>query len=151
MKTKEKDRFKKLAESVSAGGRVRSMRRFIQHGRVNTYKHCLSVAMLAYSMDHFFHIHSSEEELVRGALLHDYYLYDWHEKDRERPLHGPYHPKAALKNALEDFPDLSEKEQNIIAAHMWPLAPTRIPKSREAVLVCVADKIVSARETLFDR
>ena len=143
------DRFKEIVSRVTAEGHVKEMRKFLQHGRVNTYKHCLSVAHLSYRIDQFFHFHSNVEELVRGALLHDYFLYDWH--FHEGPLHGPYHPKAALANAIRDFEDLTEREKNIIASHMWPLAPTRVPLCREAVLVCVADKIVSAKETLFKR
>ena len=95
-----------------------------------------------------FHVHADERELVRGALLHDYYLYDWHEPHGK--LHGFSHPAVALNNAKRDF-DLSSKEQNIIASHMWPLTISKFPKSREAVLVGIADKLCSAKETLLMR
>ncbi|MBR0163125.1 MAG: HD domain-containing protein [Lachnospiraceae bacterium] len=124
------------------------MKAFIQHGSVTTYDHVLDVARLSYRINKAFRISARERELVRGALLHDYFLYDWHHWDG--PLHGPYHPKAALKNAKRDF-DLTKREENIIRSHMWPLTPLHIPKTREAVIVCIADKICSARETLFAR
>ncbi len=90
----------------------------------------------------------SETELARGALLHDYYLYDWHHC--ENRAHAVNHPVIALSNAVRDF-ELSRRERNIIASHMWPLPPTRVPKCREAWIVCVADKVCSLQETLFMR
>ena len=84
--------------------------------------------------------------LVRGALLHDYFLYDWHEKDRSHCLHGFRHPSTALKNARADYP-LNRIEKNIIARHMFPLTPIP-PTCREAWLVCIADKYCALQETL---
>ena len=46
---------------------------------------------------------------------------------------------------------LTRKEENIIRSHMWPLTFWHYPQSREAVIVCLADKIVSTKETLFKR
>lgn len=83
------------------------------------------------------------------AFPHDYFLYDWHAY-RGRPLHGFAHPKTALKNARQDF-DLTKKEENIIESHMWPLLPTRPPKSKEALLVCITDKLCSLHETVMKR
>ena len=34
---------------------------------------------------------------------------------------------------------------------MWPLTPTDIPRSREAALVCMADKMSSGYETVLER
>lgn len=60
------------------------------------------------------------------------------------------HPVFALEKAREDF-SLSPLEENAIAAHMWPLPPTRIPASAEAWLICAADKWCSLAETLWMR
>ena len=85
------------------------------------------------------------EELIRGALLHDYFLYDWHEKDAGHSLHGFTHPGKALINACEDF-NLTDIEKDVIRKHMFPL--TLIPpRYRETVIVCMADKICSVYET----
>lgn len=94
------------------------------------------------------HIRCSRRELIRGALLHDYFLYDWHIPDDENPhrLHGFYHPGVALRNALKEY-HLTEREKDIIRKHMWPL--TVIPPGcREAWIVSAADKWCSLLETL---
>jgi uncharacterized protein len=86
--------------------------------------------------------------LVLGAFLHDFYLYDWHESNPSHRLHGFHHPKSALKNACCRF-KLNEVEKNIIYSHMWPLTITKIPKTPEAVIVVIMDKICSIQEIFF--
>ena len=46
--------------------------------------------------------------------------------------------------------ELSDIEKDLIAHHMWPLTPCP-PHHREAWLVCLADKMVSTRETIAGR
>ena len=58
------------------------------------------------------------------------------------------HPSYAAANAKRDF-GIGEKEENIIRSHMWPLTVTKLPKCREAVIVCIADKLTSATETIL--
>ena len=90
----------------------------------------------------------NQRELIRGALLHDYFLYDWHDKDHINPLrlHGFFHPGIALKNASAEY-DLTEREKDIIRKHMWPMTVIP-PLCREAWIVTAADKWVSLMETL---
>ncbi len=95
-------------------------------------------------------IQCSEKELVRGALLHDYFLYDWHEKNAGHELHGFTHAAAALKNARKDF-QITEKEADIIEKHMFPLNLTKVPGCREAWIVTMADKYCSLVETIAMR
>ena len=35
----------------------------------------------------------------------------------------------------------------IIQSHMWPLTITKVPISREAIIVCIVDKIMAIIET----
>ena len=136
-----------IAEMENAA-RVPVMRECIQHGQVTTWQHCVRVARAAVLLGEALHLRVSQKELVRAALLHDYFLYDWHEPDHTK--HATMHPVFALKNAREDF-ELTPLEENAIAAHMWPLPPGRVPASREAWLICAADKWCSLGETLFMR
>lgn len=139
----------RMIEEMSKDHRTRRMKEYVQHGSVSTFTHCRRVAEMSCRMSELLHLSVSERELVRGAFLHDYFLYDWHAY-RGRPLHGFAHPKRALRNAQQDF-DLTEKEGNIIESHMWPLLPTRIPRCKEALLVCIADKVCSLEETILRR
>lgn len=123
------------------------MKHFVQHGRISTFEHVASVTRLSFYLNRRFHIGASDRELVRGAFLHDFYLYDWHDGTSHERLHGFHHPAVALKNAMQRYA-LSPVEQNIIQSHMWPLTLFSVPKCRAAVIVCLADKICSAYETI---
>lgn len=94
-----------------------------------------------------FHIHVDAKSLICGAFLHDFYLYDWHKADDSHHLHGFHHPAVALQNAREYFHPNSI-EEDIIVNHMWPLTLTKIPRSCEAIIVCLVDKWCSVCETL---
>ncbi|MBQ1521783.1 MAG: phosphohydrolase, partial [Erysipelotrichaceae bacterium] len=83
-------------------------------------------------------------------LLHDLYLYDWHDKPysiKIFEMHGYTHPEEARKNAVRIF-NVDEKIQKVIKSHMWPLTLRSFPDSREAAIVCIADKLVATRETI---
>ena len=133
------------AAELEAAGRLSLLKEYRQHGSTTVYDHVLSVASTALRLARRMRLRIDEDSLIRGALLHDYFLYDWHVRDPERPLHGFYHPKAALKNASEDF-RLNHRECNIIRRHMFPLTPVP-PATKEGLLVCLADKLCALRET----
>ena len=142
---KEFARFMQLAKPIAGDARVRKMGDFIQHGEKNTYDHCLSVAYTAFLLNRRLHIGADEESLVKAAILHDYFLYDWH--TRGDKLHGYHHPKIAGENARNDF-NISDKEKMMIETHMWPLTLFHIPRSKEAWLLTTADKICSSKEVI---
>ncbi len=117
---------------------------FIQHGSISCYDHSLNVAKKSLIIAGFLliFIKINEKSLIRGALLHDYFLYDWHKS--EHRLHGFFHAKRALKNAESDF-KLNDIEKNIIKRHMFPLNICP-PKYRESWIVCLADKLCAVEE-----
>ena len=108
------------------------------------------LAGIAYWINLHWHCHADEVSLVRGAFLHDFYLYDWHNCSNITHWHGFKHPLIARYNADAVF-QLNNKERNIIQTHMWPLTITQLPRCREACLVCLADKMSSSWETLMER
>lgn len=144
----EEIHFNKQIRHLSDDIRINQMKSFISHGTKSTYDHCMDVTKMSYLLSRRMPFSVDEAALLRGAMLHDYYLYDWHKP--HGCLHGFFHPKKALRNANRDF-TLNEKEQNIIKSHMWPLTITSLPLSREAWIVCIADKICATRETILER
>ncbi len=117
---------------------------YIQHGDTSCLLHTVAVAYYSARIAQRLHIHCRRNELTRGALLHDYFLYDWHD-GRGRSFHGFTHPTAALTNADRDF-KLSAAERDIIKKHMFPLTVVP-PMCREAWIVCMVDKACSVYET----
>lgn len=130
--------------------RVQEMKNYVQHGKISTYDHVESVTRLSYWINRRLHIGADERVLTAGAFLHDFYLYDWHLTDDGNGLHGFSHSTTAKRNAIKHF-GVGLKTQGVIECHMWPLNITKIPKSREAWIVCLADKCISTKETLLCR
>ena len=137
--------IKRYGGDILASGGMRAERRFMQHGSVSTYDHSIAVTKACLYISDLLHIKTNKRSLVRGALLHDYYLYDWHKPHDGHDLHAFSHAGQALKNAQCDF-KLNKIERDMIAHHMFPLNISP-PKCRESVILCVADKICAARET----
>ena len=133
---------------------VQRMRRFRKHGRTDIYHHCERVAFYSLWLARRLRplwksaeLHIDYQSLVRGAFLHDFYLYDWHTQKVPHRMHAAIHPALALKNAQEHF-EITPKEADIIRHHMWPLTPEFYPRSIEAVIVSLTDKVCAAQETL---
>ena len=140
--------LKEYASDIIASENFRNTRNYIQHGSMPVYRHCMDVADQSIKISKLLRVNCNERELIRGALLHDYFLYDWHDKYRDnyQRLHGFYHPGIALRNAQKEY-SLSDREKDIIKKHMWPLTIVP-PACREAWIVTAADKYCSLLETL---
>ncbi len=133
-------------ENLSLNDSFTNMRKYIQHGHADCLLHSIAVAYFSYTAAKFFHLNLKEKSLIRGALLHDFFLYDWHEPDISHKFHGFTHPKTALQNALSEW-ELDKTEIDIITKHMFPLIPA-LPNCKESILVCIVDKICSITEIL---
>ena len=115
------------------------------HGKQSIYNHVITVALACYEYAIIKNKKVALRELTRGALLHDYYQYDWHVLKGRKRFHGFRHPFIALHNAKMEF-DLSEREMDIIAKHMWPLTLFFIPKYKESFYVMWFDKVCAIKE-----
>lgn len=134
-----------IAREMEGTGRFGQLKQYTQHGDVSVYDHSVNVALGALGIMRRLHLKLDARSLVRGALLHDYFLYDWHVPDPNRPLHGFAHPRIALENARRDYP-LNRVEMDIIRRHMFPLTPVP-PATAEGWVVCLADTLCAAAET----
>ena len=138
-----------LASDILLSPEMQREQNFIQHGSTTCYAHSANVACMALYLADVLHLRVDRLSLARGALLHDFFLYDWHESDPSHRLHGFRHPFSALKNARKHF-DLNPIECDAICKHMFPLTPFP-PLYKESLLVCLADKLCALDETLFSR
>lgn len=122
---------------------VSSLEKYRHHYQKNRLEHCLDVAWQSYRIARKWRLDT--RMIVRGALLHDLFHYDWlHEGPR---WHGFRHPRIALENARKVMP-LTKKEENIILRHMWPLTiiPPLYP---EAWIVSTVDKYCCTKDYLW--
>lgn len=74
--TDDDRRFIKTARKILANEKVQQMKQYVQHGDVSTYEHCLMVCLYAYMYAKRLKLKINIEALVKGALLHDFFLYD---------------------------------------------------------------------------
>jgi uncharacterized protein len=149
-KRDEYDRtFDKYAMDILENELFLKTKEIYSHGTITIYEHSLNVARLAFSM-----IKNSDSinkrSVVRAALLHDFFLYEWHVPGIRYILHGWVHPGIAAKKAREVF-NISNLEYSCIKTHMWPWTLFIWPTSREGWIVSLADKIVASKETFFRR
>lgn len=139
------DVVRRLAEASRLGQEAA----YVQHGAPRCLLHSVAVAYYCDCLARRLGpLGFRRLPLLRGALLHDYFLYDWHDPDPAHRLHGFRHPARALANARRDLA-LDPVEAEIILRHMFPLTPVP-PRCREAVLVCLVDKVCSVYE-IFSR
>ncbi len=142
-----RDEIRKAIIELEQDGRFGQEKLYMQHGTVTVYEHSVRVAQMSLTVSRKLGLHVDEASLIRGALLHDYFLYDWHEYDISHRLHGFTHPGCALQNARKDYV-LNRVEENIILRHMFPLT-IHPPAYRESWIVCLADKYCAVGETLW--
>jgi len=144
-----KNLFDEYAEDIINHELFLSGKNVYSHGTTNIYEHSINVAETAFSM---IEKKPSFDKrcVVRAALLHDFFLYEWHVPGLRYLKHGHAHPAIAAKNAREVF-NIGDKEYSCIKTHMWPWTLFHPPLCREGWIITLADKIVSIRETLFSR
>ncbi|AHF10294.1 MULTISPECIES: HD domain-containing protein [Dehalobacter] len=117
----------------------------IPHHHGSVFEHSLDVAYLSYKIAMKFRL--DVISTIRGALLHDFYLYKFKKREDKNLLaesyrHSRNHPKIAVKNAQKYF-ELNKKERDIISNHMFPVG---LPRSYEAWVTTIADKSLALTE-----
>lgn len=133
------------ADDILESDSFKSQKEFMQHGKTSVYKHIINVTNMSITIAYKFNMNVDIKSLIRGSLLHDYFLYDWHENDKSHRLHGFKHAKTAMLNAERDF-GINKIEKNMIYTHMFPLN-LRLPRYKESIILCMADKVCAIKET----
>lgn len=138
--------IERYAADILASEGMAEQRTFVQHGSMSTYEHSLGVTRACLAVARYLPLSLDVRALVRGALLHDYYGYDWHEHSTRSRGHALHHASRAAERAREHF-CISELEYEMVSHHMFPLVPLP-PRHAEAWLLCAVDKAVALGETL---
>ena len=140
--------FKKICKDIIEHPEYQKLKD-IKHHDKDIYTHNLKVAWISYLTAKKLHLHVPE--MVRGALLHDFFFYDWRVKGAKDEFfpHGFTHPFVSRRNAEKIFGHLTPRERDIIMKHMWPLTviPPRYP---ESFLVSFIDKLIASKEVAKD-
>lgn len=144
-KEKDKDFFDTVGDLYFTD-EVQGLRVYPQHSNINRLDHITSVTYMSYVITKRRGLDC--KAAARGAVLHDLFYYDWHDKAMWHRPHGYKHPRFALTNARELNKNITPKEENIILRHMFPLTVIP-PKSREGFIVSLADKYCATRELLI--
>ena len=117
----------------------------LKHHNTNRLDHSLKVSFQSYRIAKALGL--DYVDVARGGLLHDFYLESVSEQDNIKEkvlLYTLNHPEQALENAQKLFP-ITEKEEDIIRAHMFPL-DVKIPKYAESWIVNFVDTFISTKE-----
>lgn len=133
-----------LGKEILDSENMKREKRFLQHGNISTYDHSIGVAAMSLALVNILRTKVDKVSLVRGALLHDFFLYDWHDKTAMPKAHAYLHPLIAFDNAKKEF-KLNAIEKNIIQSHMFPISIV-MPKYKESWIVVIADKVCTISE-----
>ena len=144
----EKSSLENLYQTFLNDEKILRMKDISMHRGSNCYEHSFKVAKKAIRKS----IKSAKKNLnlevvLIGAILHDYYLYDWRQDRSRLKGHANNHPGIAIENAIRDF-DISEEVKAVIKSHMWPINIRTFPNTKEARIVSLADKAVTIGESL---
>ena len=113
--TKEdRQKIHQILKQYQEDSKVQSMHGFVQHGRTSTYEHCMNVVKLSFWINKHLHLSANERALLTGALLHDFYLYDWHEKSTWHRWHG-FSGTLPVHGKMQDDIFLWEPKKKILS------------------------------------
>ena len=121
---------------------MKDLDNYIQHLNTSRLQHSINVAYYTYLLCKKFNLDYTSA--TRGALLHDFYFYDWRIDKPEKGSHVSIHPKLALKTA-QSLIELNDIEKDSILNHMWPMTH-KMPKYKESMIVSLIDKYCTVLE-----
>ena len=133
--------YRDLVSDILQNEDFLKLRLYRQHNWSNRLMHSINVSYMSWYLAKKWHC--NKKVAARAGLLHDFCLFDFHEKPPTGEHQAFFHPKAAAENSIEYF-HVSERERSAILTHMFPLGP--IPKNKEAWIITLADKICATAE-----
>lgn len=135
--------LKEFLERYAQDERILRMKNSIHHPPITAYTHSLRVVCKSVDLAVSLKASVNWDDMLMAALLHDFYLYDFSENSSFR--NGIIHPLKAEENAKALF-EVNDHVASTIRTHMFPVIFWRLPVSREAWIVSLADKLVATTE-----
>ena len=142
----QKEKLENLYQSFLHDEKILRMKDISMHRGSNCYEHVFKVAKKAIRKS-LRRKDVNLEVVLIGAILHDYYLYDWRKNKELLKGHGKHHPDIAIENAVRDF-GINDEVKRVIKTHMWPVNIKAYPNTKEAKIVSLSDKGVTIGESL---
>lgn len=140
----EKKELEDIYQSLLHDEKILKMMDISMHRGSNCYIHSFKVAKTAIRRA-LRHRKCNLHTILVGAILHDYYLYDWRVDHSKMKHHLSSHPYTAAENAERDF-GIHEPVKKVIHSHMWPVNFFDFPKTKEARIISLADKHIYLQE-----
>lgn len=139
--------FIKYVNDILSDVEYMKLEKFRHHFNSTRLDHCVHVAYSCY-LATLKSKYQFKRSLIRGALLHDFFLYDYRKEKawKKHWLHGLYHPNVSLNNAIGRF-KLDDIERSVISHHMFPLTIIP-PANRAAWYVIFYDKYWAVKECI---
>ncbi len=148
--------YKEMAKDILESEYFQELKKDTHHGSTR-YDHCKRVGRVSLVLAKIFR--GNKEEVVKAGLLHDFFYGKTGSKEAINYLN---HPQMSVKNAQKYF-EIDENVADDIKTHMFHYALVKKcfpfikgdkctslkdqkPKSKEGVIVCLADLLVSIFE-----
>lgn len=131
--------FQRIVKPILENCNFEDTKKIVHHG-ITRYEHSMRVAYYSYKITKILGL--NYKEVTEAALLHDFFLDEVKDKNQVAKLRQ--HPSYALENAKKYF-DLSDKQEDIILTHMFPVTFTP-PKYLESWIVDMVDDAAAIYE-----
>lgn len=137
-----KNEFKRLISPIISNKEFQKTKEIAHHG-ITRYDHSMRVAYFSYLVTKFLRL--DYKETTEAALLHDFFTDEVKHENAVFKLRR--HPNHAVANAKKYF-DLSDKQEDIIKTHMFPVTFTP-PKYLESWIVDIVDDVAAIYEKTY--
>ena len=142
MEKYQDDEFFTIVKDILDNEEFKKTNNIVHHG-ITRFDHCMRVAYYSYIVSKTLHL--DYKETTRAALLHDFFLDEVKEDNSVARLRR--HPMHAVNNAKKYF-EISEKQEDIIKTHMFPVTFTP-PKYIESWIVDLVDDAAAVYEKTY--
>ena len=93
---------KALLHKMQTNSDVSKMRSFPHHGTITVFDHSTNVVMTSLKIAEKLSMGTKQREnIIIGGMLHDFFLYDWHEgRIREDGIHCWLHRRSRFQTQM---------------------------------------------------